>query len=165
MQMFAYMQAWVKLPSAYTQFMSPTEHTQHTPLQGVPGPEVTPASVKVDVSGGSGMTIEWKDGHKSHYSFSWLREACPCALCDDARTKDKREPGQAAKPDPMALPMFKPTVKPTETAGVGKYAIRFTWSDGHQHGIYSWEFLREWCPCRQCHALREMAKLEDQPAQ
>ncbi len=143
--------------------MSPTEPTQHTPLQGVPGPEVTPKAVKVDVSGGSGMTIEWKDGHKSHYSFAWLREACPCALCDEARTKDRREPGQPAKPDPLALPMFKPPVKPTETGGVGKYAIRFTWSDGHQHGIYSWEFLREWCPCRQCSALRLMNQLDDRP--
>jgi DUF971 family protein len=145
--------------------MSPTEPTQHTPLQGVPGPDVTPTAVKVDVTGGSGMAIDWKDGHKSHYSFAWLREACPCALCDEARTKDGREPGQPAKPDPLALPMFKPAVKPTETAGVGKYAIRFAWSDGHQHGIYSWEFLREWCPCRQCSALRLMNQLEDRPAQ
>ncbi|MFB3917822.1 MAG: gamma-butyrobetaine hydroxylase-like domain-containing protein [Terriglobales bacterium] len=140
--------------------MAPTEYTQHTPLSGTPGPEVTPKSVKVDITGGSGMNIEWKDGHKSHYSFVWLRDACPCAVCDDERSKEDRDPGQPKKPDPSALPMFKPPAKPTEAAGVGKYAIRFTWNDGHQHGIYSWEFLRQWCPCRECSAMRNVAKLE-----
>jgi DUF971 family protein len=112
--------------------------------------------VKVDLSGGTGMAIEWKDSHKSHYSFTWLRDACPCALCDDARSKQGRQPGQPPQADPMALPMFKPAVKPTEAGGVGKYAIRFAWNDGHEHGIYSWEFLRQWCPCRECTALREV---------
>jgi len=56
--------------------------------------------------------------------------------------------------------MFKPPVKPTNAGGVGKYAIRFAWNDGHEHGIYSWEFLREWCPCRECEALRATAQPE-----
>jgi DUF971 family protein len=140
--------------------MTPSEPTQHTPLQGKPGPEVTPNSVKVDKTGGSGMTIEWKDGHKSHYSFAWLRDACPCAVCDEARDKQGRLPGDPEKPAPGALPMFKPPVKPTEVAPVGKYAIRFSFNDGHQHGIYSWEFLRQWCPCRECSAMRNVARLE-----
>ncbi|MGA3210131.1 MAG: DUF971 domain-containing protein [Terriglobales bacterium] len=132
--------------------MPPTEHTQHTALQAAPGPDVSPKLVRVDLSGGSGMTIDWGDGHKSHYTFPWLREACPCALCDDVRTKEGRIPGEPAKADPVALPMFRPAVKATEAGAVGKYAIRFAWSDGHQHGIYSWEFLREWCPCAECRA-------------
>ena len=144
--------------------MTPPPPTQHTPLQTAPGPEVTPKSVKVDLSGGSGMAVEWNDGHKSHYGFTWLRDACPCALCDEARGKQGRQPGQAAKADPMALPMFKPAVKPTGANGVGKYAIRFVWNDGHEHGIYSWEFLRAWCPCRECAALRAASQLEPDSA-
>jgi DUF971 family protein len=140
--------------------MSPAGPDQQTPLQTVPGPSVTPQAVRVDVTGGSGMAIDWKDGHKSHFTFQWLRDACPCALCDEKRTKENRLPGDAPKPDPMALPMFKAPVKPTEVAPVGKYAIRFTFNDGHQHGIYSWEYLREWCPCRECSAMRNVAKLE-----
>ncbi len=77
--------------------MASTEPTQHTPLQGVPGPDVTPAKVKVDMTGGSGMDIDWKDGHRSHYSFQWLRDACPCALCDEERTKQDRTPGEAPR--------------------------------------------------------------------
>jgi DUF971 family protein len=144
--------------------MAPIQPTQHTPLQTAPGPEVTPRSVKVDLTGGSGMAIEWKDGHKSHYRFVWLRDACPCALCDEARSQQGRQPGDPPQADPMALPMFKPAVKPTGASGVGKYAIRFVWNDGHEHGIYSWEFLREWCPCRECSALRAVEKLDDSAA-
>ncbi len=96
------------------------------------------------------MDIEWKDGHRSAYSFVFLRDACPCALCQDEREKDGREPGDPLKPVAGALPMFKALARPTEVEAVGKYGIRFTWNDGHQHGIYSWEFLREHCPCQDC---------------
>jgi len=118
-----------------------------------------PQAVKVNVSSGSGMDIDWKDGHHSHYTFQYLRDACPCALCDDDRQKAGREPGEPVKPAPGALPMFKPALKPTHTEGVGKYAIRFVWNDGHEHGIYSWEFLREFCPCAECSAARATAKI------
>ena len=51
--------------------------------------------------------------------------------------------------------MFKALAKPTDVETVGKYAIRFEWNDGHEHGIYSWEYLREWCPCAECKMKRE----------
>ena len=136
--------------------MAESFEKQQTPLQSVPSVSVQPKSVKVNVSNGNGMDIEWKDGHKSHYTFAWLRDACPCSLCDNARNEQGRLPGEPEKQAANALPMFKPAVKPTETAGVGRYAIRFAWNDGHEAGIYSWEFLREWCPCRECSALRKM---------
>jgi DUF971 family protein len=114
-----------------------------------------PKSVQVNLTTGEGMDIEWKDGHKSRYTFQYLRDACPCALCDDERQREGREPGERPQPPPGALPMFKPAPKPTSAEGVGRYAIRFTWNDGHEHGIYSWEFLREFCPCRECTSLRQ----------
>jgi DUF971 family protein len=30
---------------------------------------------------------------------------------------------------------------------VGNYAIGIRWSDGHETGIYSFERLRQLCPC------------------
>jgi DUF971 family protein len=33
---------------------------------------------------------------------------------------------------------------------VGRYAIRIRWSDGHGTGIYTFQRLREWCPCEAC---------------
>jgi DUF971 family protein len=109
-----------------------------------------PKSVKVNLTNGTGMDIEWKDGHQSHYPFVFLRDACPCALCDEERSKSNREPGEAPKPAPGSLPMFKAAAKPLSAEAVGKYAIRFNWNDGHELGIYSWGFLREVCPCKEC---------------
>ena len=109
-----------------------------------------PKSVNVNVTAGTGVDIEWKDGHRSHYTFQFLRDACPCALCEDERARDERQPGQPPKPAAGALPMFRPSAKPQQTEGVGRYAVRFTWSDGHMHGIYSWDYLRDICPCREC---------------
>jgi DUF971 family protein len=101
---------------------------------------------------GEGVEIEWKDGHLSKYSFRFLRDACPCALCDEERTKSRRNPGQQALPKPGELPMYKPALKALSAEGVGRYAIKFKWNDGHELGIYSWQWLREICPCAECRA-------------
>jgi len=131
-----------------------------SPLQA-PSAATDPKSVKVHLTDGTGMDIEWKDGHRSSYSFVFLRDACPCALCEEERSKTKRQPGDPPKLAPGALPMFKPAAKPLSAEGVGKYAIKFNWNDGHDLGIYSWAFLREVCPCRECRALRN-ASVEQQ---
>ena len=117
-------------------------------------PSADPKSVKVNLSSGAGLDIEWKDAHRSHYSFPFLRDACPCALCDDERNKSDRKPGEPPKTAPGALPMFKAAAKPESAEGVGKYAIRFKWNDSHDLGIYSWQFLRDVCPCEECKASR-----------
>ena len=52
-----------------------------------------PKSVNVKLSAGTGMDIEWSDGHRSTYTFVYLRDACPCALCNDERVKQNLEPG------------------------------------------------------------------------
>jgi DUF971 family protein len=116
---------------------------------------VDPKSVKVNLTTGDGVDIEWKDGHRSHYSFVFLRDACPCALCDEEREKSGRNPGDPPKTKPGELPMFKEKAKPVSAEGVGKYAIKFNWNDGHELGIYSWQFLRDVCPCEECKGVRK----------
>ena len=85
------------------------------------------------------MAIEWSDGRKSTYSPEFLRSICPCAECQgthgtvpkafkivtsrQVQTADKQTQIRQVKP-------------------VGTYAIAFTWGDGHDHGIYTWPFLR-----------------------
>ena len=122
-----------------------------SPLQA-PTAATDPKSVKVNLTAGTGMDIEWADGHVSHYPFAFLRDACPCAMCSEERDQAKRKPGEPAKLAPGTLPMFKPAAKPVSAEGMGKYAIRFIWNDGHEHGIYSWDYLREHCPCSECKA-------------
>jgi len=121
-------------------------------------PSADPKSVDVNVTTGTGMEIEWRDGHHSSYSFRYLRDACPCALCNEERNKSGRKPDESPGQAPGGLPMFKPAVRPTQAEAVGRYAIRFTWNDGHQHGIYSWDYLREMCPCADCKTARAAAE-------
>jgi DUF971 family protein len=117
-------------------------------------PSTQPQNVRVNKTTGTGMEIDWSDGHRSQYKFQYLRDACPCAMCDDEREKSGAEVGEAPKPKKGSLPMYHDPARPTEVAPVGKYAISFVWNDGHRTGIYSWEFLRVICPCEECKAIR-----------
>jgi DUF971 family protein len=110
-----------------------------------------PTDVKVRVSTGEGVEITWSDGHASRYDFPYLRDHCPCALCNDEREKKARigSPG-AAVAATAVLPMFKPRVTAKGATAVGSYAIQIEFSDSHATGIYSFEHLREICPCAEC---------------
>jgi DUF971 family protein len=106
-----------------------------------------PIDVKVRVSTGEGVDITWADGHTSHFDFPYLRDHCPCALCNDEREKTKKV-GDSAASSP--LPMFKPKITAKSANAVGNYAVQIQFSDGHATGIFSFEHLRELCPCAQC---------------
>lgn len=117
-----------------------------------------PASVKIHVTSGAGVDIVWSDGHASHYDFVYLRENCPCATCDDERRKKEAlaaQPSGAAAGLGAALPMFKPKPRAQSAASVGNYAIQIQFTDGHSTGIYSFELLRDICPCTECKTTRE----------
>ena len=111
---------------------------------------VTPEKVRVLLSEGKGMEIDWVDGHRSAWSFPWLRDACPCATCVEERKNEGRKAGQPKSKSATLLPMYAPLAKPKSAQAVGRYAIQFNWLDGHSGGIYSWEYLRRVCQCPEC---------------
>jgi DUF971 family protein len=133
-----------------------------TPLD----PRKKPAAVKIHVSTGAGVDITWADGHASHYEFPYLRDACPCATCNDEREKkaaaEQKDasgghagaaPGGKAMPTTSPVfPMFKPKARAQSATSVGSYAIQINFSDGHSTGIYSYDQLRSICPCSACAA-------------
>jgi DUF971 family protein len=84
------------------------------------------------------LRIGWSDGTAREYAVRELREACPCATC---REKRKAPPASAT-----LLPVLTPQeAAPLRIAGmkpVGNYAYGIEYSDGHDTGIYSFEFLR-----------------------
>ena len=86
------------------------------------------------------LGIDWSDGHRGVYPVRYLRQRCPCAACVDEWTGEQR-----LKPDSVPLLIM---VKDIEA--VGRYALRFTWSDGHDTGIYSYTALRSMCQCESC---------------
>jgi DUF971 family protein len=93
------------------------------------------------------IIIDWADGHKSVYSFSLVRHACPCAECRGGHEY------MSSKPDPVVffLPdQDTPATRLRNLEAVGSYALTFEWEDDHHYGIYQWDFLRELCPCPEC---------------
>ena len=116
-----------------------------------PDPRKKPTSVKIHVKNGTGVDITWTDGHASHYEFAYLRDECPCATCNDAREK-KAALGDVASPfkSSPALPMFKPKPRAQAATVVGNYAVQISFTDGHSTGIYSYDHLRNICPCAEC---------------
>jgi DUF971 family protein len=111
---------------------------------------ITPEKVRVLMTEGKGLEIDWADGHKSAWGFAWLRDVCPCATCVDERTQQGRKLGQPKPAPAVLLPMYTPPPKPASAHAVGRYAIQFNWADGHSGGIYSWEYLRRVCQCQEC---------------
>jgi DUF971 family protein len=111
---------------------------------------VTPEKVRVLLTEGKGLEIDWSDGHHSAWTFAWLRDACPCATCNEERTQQDRKPGQPKAKSAAVLPMYTAPPRPASAHAVGRYALQFNWLDGHTAGIYSWEYLRRVCQCREC---------------
>jgi DUF971 family protein len=109
-----------------------------------------PTSVKVHVTSGAGVDITWADGHASHFDFSYLRDQCPCATCSDERGKKEAFAAVAGPAASAVLPMFKPKPRAQAATSVGNYAVQITFSDGHSTGIYSYDYLRNICPCPEC---------------
>jgi DUF971 family protein len=91
------------------------------------------------------ILMTWNDGHRSLFSFEYLRFNCPCAACRDEWTGKRL----------ITLDKIQKGIKPSQTSPVGRYALKFRWSDGHDTGIYGFDFLRGICPCETCGGNRE----------
>lgn len=79
------------------------------------------------------VSITWSDETGSHFTAAQLRRACPCAGCVNEWTGEKTlDPAKV--PDDLT---FK------NIALVGRYALNFQFSDGHDTGIFSFKYLRD----------------------
>ena len=89
------------------------------------------------------IEIAWSDGTTATYTPRLLRDACPCATCREKR---------AAPPPTVGLTVLRPEeLVPLAVTGmrpVGQYAYSIAFTDGHDTGIYTLEYLRELAaPC------------------
>ena len=84
---------------------------------------------------GSELAIRWSDGSESFFGLEFLRRHCPCATC-------------GGEPDVMGrveLPTVTYTPRSFElkTVGpVGPYALQPEWADGHNTGLYTFQYLK-----------------------
>ncbi len=84
----------------------------------------------------STVVLGWKDGGESRYAARALRLACPCASCVDEAT---------GRPllDPKTVPE---DIRVAHVELVGRYALRFHFSDGHDTGLFTFETLYQLSP-------------------
>lgn len=97
------------------------------------GPSIEPREIKQE--GDSGLTITWADDRVCHYASAELRRACPCAQCVNEWTGERM-----LRPETISEDL---TIADLNV--VGRYALNFRWSDGHETGIYSFRYLRGLC--------------------
>jgi DUF971 family protein len=81
------------------------------------------------------LRITWADGRLCRYRAVDLRRACPCAQCVNEWTGERMLRPEAISDD----------VTISDISVVGRYALNFRWSDGHETGIYSFRYLRDLC--------------------
>ncbi len=81
------------------------------------------------------LELHWPDGHTIPLPYRLIRENCPCAACVDEITGERLL-------DPATIPA---DIRPTNLAFAGNYALKITWSDGHDTGLLTWVLLRRLC--------------------
>lgn len=84
------------------------------------------------------IEVVWSDGTTASYTPRLLRDACPCATCREQRTA-----APAANPLLVLSPAELTPLTVTGMQPVGQYAYKIVFSDGHDSGIYTLEYLRE----------------------
>ena len=102
-------------------------------MTDTPGTAATPIDIELD-SGHRRLRFEWADGRRSEFDWEYLRWRCPCATCSGE--------GEFA-----GVLKDRTSLRPDETEMidlelVGRYAVKPTWRDGHDTGIYSFRALR-----------------------
>ena len=81
----------------------------------------------------SRVSIKWSDASETAYEAASLRRSCPCASCVNEWTGQKILDDKAV-PDEMTF---------TNISIVGRYALSFHFSDGHDTGIFSFDYLKK----------------------
>ena len=79
------------------------------------------------------VSIKWSDDSQTLYNAVQLRRSCPCATCVNEWTGEKILSDDQVPPD----------ITLSSISIVGRYALNFHFSDGHDTGIFSFEYLRK----------------------
>jgi ATP-binding protein involved in chromosome partitioning len=98
-----------------------------------PGEATTPTDIELD-SGGRRMRIVWGDGRRSDYDWDYLRWRCPCATCSgEGEFAGELQSRTELRPEETEM---------VDLDLVGRYAVKPTWRNGHDTGIFTFRNLR-----------------------
>lgn len=90
---------------------------------------------KIKLNKQESLQIEWDNGKLVDYPLSLLRDESP-----DARNKGETILWRHYEPEPHG-PDKPGKYEVGNIEKVGNYAIKITWKDGYDYGIYSWNTL------------------------
>lgn len=105
----------------------------------MPSPGTLPPK-HLDLNKEEGLTVQWHDGTTSFYSVKYLRRMSPSA--DQRQLRDEMAKNPLAVLPTSAIQPDEPMTA-TRAELVGNYAVRIVFSDGHDTGIYSWDYLQD----------------------
>ena len=81
--------------------------------------------------------LKFSDGPEFDITPKVLRDNCPCASC-------KGEEVLLRKYEPVnKISVSEAGYQLEKAEPVGSYALKLIWKDGHDTGIYSWDYLRK----------------------
>lgn len=84
---------------------------------------------------GEELAVRWDDGTEGYIRLETLRRACPCAGCQGERDVL----GQLHKgPD---RPLTASSFQLRRLEPVGGYALQPIWADGHNSGLFTFDYL------------------------
>ena len=90
---------------------------------------------KIKLNGKETLSIEWDTGKSIDYPLNLLRDESP-----DATNKGETILWKHYEPKPQG-PDKPGKYEVLNIEKVGSYAIKITWKDGYDFGIYSWDTL------------------------
>jgi DUF971 family protein len=89
------------------------------------------------IPGSNNYHLKFSDGLEYDITNKKLRDNCPCASCKGEEVLLHRyEPQNKQQVSDAGYILEKAEL-------VGSYAVKLVWKDGHDTGIYSWDFLRK----------------------
>lgn len=94
-------------------------------------PRTWPTEIRLDHQR-TCLSVRFGDGHTFNFPSDYLRVFSPSA-----------ETGAAVGRDPQLWIRVPATLCIRSVEAVGRYAIRIIFEDGHDSGIYAYDFLRE----------------------
>ncbi len=94
----------------------------------------------LDLKKDKGLTVQWNDGAMSFYPIAYLRRMSPSAEARMLREEMAKNPLTVL---PVSSTAPDAALTATGAEMIGNYAVRIVFSDGHDTGIYSWEYLRQ----------------------
>ncbi|MCC6866469.1 MAG: DUF971 domain-containing protein [Ignavibacteria bacterium] len=85
----------------------------------------------------SSFHIIFDDGFEADLSAHFLRTHCPCAVCSGEEVLLHKYVSQ------NQMPLKQSSFELQKAEIVGNYAIQLFWKDGHNTGLYNWDYLKE----------------------